>query len=188
MILGPLYVSLLHYPVRNKNGVTVASAVTNLDLHDIARCCRTYGVARFFVVTPLADQHKLVQRILSHWLKGAGGDYNPQRREALRRVALSENLEQVCGAIEREAGQFPRVIATSSRSGRATIDFNRVKAMRAAGDPCLLLFGTAWGLTDEFLDEVEFLLEPIRGTGRYNHLAVRCAAAIIIDRLCGTTE
>ncbi|MCP4687771.1 MAG: RNA methyltransferase, partial [Desulfobacterales bacterium] len=32
-----LHLALLHYPVVNKNGEPVASAVTNLDLHDISR-------------------------------------------------------------------------------------------------------------------------------------------------------
>ncbi|MBT8351253.1 MAG: RNA methyltransferase, partial [Deltaproteobacteria bacterium] len=37
-----LYVALVHYPVVNKNGDVIASAVTNLDLHDIARAAKTY--------------------------------------------------------------------------------------------------------------------------------------------------
>ncbi len=50
----------------NKKGEIIASAVTNLDLHDIARAARTFGVGRFFVVTPLADQKRLVEKIVAH--------------------------------------------------------------------------------------------------------------------------
>jgi hypothetical protein len=51
----------------------------------------------------------------------------------------------------------------------------------------LLLFGTGWGLTNEMLAECDFVLEPIAGLGKnsYNHLSVRSAAAIILDRLLG---
>jgi hypothetical protein len=66
--------------VVNKNGDIIASAVTNLDLHDISRAAKTYGVRSFYVVTPLADQKTLIDRIVSHWVKGTGSKYNPKRR------------------------------------------------------------------------------------------------------------
>ena len=47
----------------------------------------------------------------------------------------------------------------------------------------LLLFGTGWGLTVEVLGQADMVLEPIRGVGDYNHLSVRAAAAVILDRL-----
>ncbi|MGC8720905.1 MAG: RNA methyltransferase, partial [Thermodesulforhabdaceae bacterium] len=51
--------------------------------------------------------------------------------------------------------------------------------------PVILLFGTAWGLADAVFEQADYILEPIRGKSSYNHLSVRCAAAIIIDRLFG---
>ena len=48
-----LYVALIHHPVVNKNGMIIGSAVTNMDLHDIARAGRTFGVRGYYVVTPL---------------------------------------------------------------------------------------------------------------------------------------
>ena len=62
-----LYVALTHYPVVNKHGNVIASALTNLDLHDISRAAKTYGVKKFFVVTPLEDQKELAKRIIAHW-------------------------------------------------------------------------------------------------------------------------
>ena len=183
--MGRLYVSLMHYPVRNKKGETVASAITNLDLHDIARACRTYGVARFFVVSPLADQRKLAGKILQHWVAGAGGAYNPKRREALSLVRIMEDLKGVSHTIRRETGHTPRIIATSSRGAGETIGFHTLGRMMSQNPPCLIAFGTAWGFTDSFLAQADHLLEPIRGAGDYNHLAVRSAVAIVLDRLCG---
>jgi len=72
-----LYVALTHYPVVNKNGNVIASALTNLDLHDISRAAKTYGLKSFFVVTPLEDQKELAERIISHWTDGFGSAFNP---------------------------------------------------------------------------------------------------------------
>jgi hypothetical protein len=77
--MAKLYVALIHYPVVDKNGDIIASAVTNLDLHDISRAAKTYGLKSFYVVTPLEDQRELVERIISHWTNGIGAAYNPKR-------------------------------------------------------------------------------------------------------------
>ena len=90
-----LYVALVHYPVVNKNGDVITSSVTNLDLHDIARVAKTYGIKSFYVVTPLADQKALVEKIVSHWTEGLGAKYNPKRREALELIRIEETLEKV---------------------------------------------------------------------------------------------
>ena len=56
-------IALVHYPVYDKNRQVVATAVTNLDLHDIARAARTYGLFRYYVVTPVSEQRELAERI-----------------------------------------------------------------------------------------------------------------------------
>ena len=57
--------------------------------------------------------------------------------------------------------------------------------MLANGKAYVLIFGTAWGLTEEFISKADYVLEPIVGKTDYNHLSVRSAAAIIFDRLLG---
>ncbi len=94
-----LYVALVHHPVIDKNGETIASAVTNLDLHDIARVCRTYGVKAYYVITPLKDQMVLVNRILDHWATGVGGTYNPTRRQALELVRVKTTFDEMISEI-----------------------------------------------------------------------------------------
>ena len=46
-----------------------------------------------------------------------------------------------------------------------------------------MLFGTGWGLEKSILTEADYVLDPIEGVGEYNHLPVRAAIAIILDRL-----
>ena len=49
--------------------------------------------------------------------------------------------------------------------------------------PIYLIFGTGWGLTEEMVKSCDYILEPVWGRGDFNHLSVRSAASIILDRL-----
>jgi hypothetical protein len=180
-----LHIALVHYPVVNKNGETIASAITNLDLHDIARAARTFAVQSFQVITPLEDQQVLAGRIIGHWTHGAGGEYNPKRREALARVQLSASLEEAIQAVDRQAGCRPRTVATSARPVPGAIGCGGLRQAMQDGHPYMLLMGTAWGLAPEVIDGADHVLAPIGDHKTYNHLSVRCAAAIILDRLVG---
>ncbi len=183
-----LYVALVHYPVVNKNNEVISSAVTNLDLHDIARACRTYGVDRFYVATPLADQQKLITRLVSHWISGVGAVNNPLRREALKVVRVKDSLDQVCQAIYQRDAKLPKTVVTSAASHPNNISFCQLGKMLSGAAPLVLVFGTAWGLAEPCFEQADYILEPIQGdtcegeTG-YNHLAVRSAASIILDRV-----
>jgi len=174
--------------VVNKKGEIIASAVTNLDLHDIARAARTFGVGRFFVVTPLADQKRLVEKIVAHWQDGVGAVYNPDRREALGTIRIADDLDEVLGRLAQETGQRPAVVATTSRRRARCVDFSAVRAMLRDDRPLLLLFGTAWGLAPGLMEKTDFVLAPVEGPTDYNHLSVRCAAAIILDRLLAAPQ
>jgi hypothetical protein len=180
-----LYVALVHYPVVNRQGDTIASAVTNLDLHDIARSARTYGVKAFYVVTPLTDQIKLVETIVSHWTEGPGGRHNPKRREALSLIRIEESLSGVVGHIGEQGAAAPRIVVTSAKKRSGSIDYERLREMIQTGEPYLLVFGTGWGLSDQVMDGADYFLQPVSGPVDYNHLSVRSAAAIILDRLIG---
>jgi len=175
----------MHHPVVNKRGDTIVSAVTNLDLHDIARVARTYGVRRFYVVTPLHDQQAVVKKIVSHWLEGPGGGYNPARRQALSLIRLQESLEAVLGDIASREGRRPETVATDARPYPESIGYAACREMLLEGKPCVLLLGTAWGLTRDLVESADHILEPVWGRTAYNHLSVRCAAAVILDRLVG---
>jgi hypothetical protein len=61
-------IALVHFPViRDRTGAVGATSVTPLNVHDLARAARTYGVAPLYVVTPLLSQQALVGRILGHY-------------------------------------------------------------------------------------------------------------------------
>jgi tRNA (guanine37-N1)-methyltransferase len=184
--LSRLYVALLHTPVYDKNGQVVTTAVTNIDIHDVARSARTYGVRRFYVVTPVAALQKLVRRILTHWQEGYGGQYNQSRKEALSLVRLKDTLDDAIMDVEQECGSKPQLVATSARLGGKRTSFGELKEILSKNlKPFLILLGTGWGLAETVLAQADYVLEPIEGGRDYNHLSVRSAAAIILDRLLG---
>jgi hypothetical protein len=178
-------VILIHYPVVGKHGDVIASAVTNLDLHDIARAGRTYGIRAFYIVTPVRDQLELVSKIVSHWVTGAGAAYNPKRKEALSIIRVSNSFETALAEIAKENGGFPKTVVTSARKRTGSLSMSALRELIKEGDPYALVLGTAWGLADDFLDRADYLLEPVCGPTDYNHLSVRSAAAIMMDRLLG---
>ena len=177
--------ALVHYPVSNRNREIIGSAVTNLDLHDIARAGKTFGLDTYYLVTPFADQQKLVREILDHWLVGHGAKYNRHRKEALSIIELCADMAELYARAEAKWQQRPTVIATSAVASERTVGYGELRQRALAGEPLLLLFGTGWGLAPELLAEVDAFLPPLKGDGKYNHLSVRSAASIILDRLLG---
>jgi len=180
-----LSIALAHHPVQNKNGDTITSAVTNLDVHDLARCARTYNIDTVFVVTPLEEQKRLIGQLVAHWVSGYGATYNPKRREALAGVQIIESMEAVKDTVALRHGVPPKLVATAARPPRETLDQAGLRDLLETGAPVVLVFGTAWGLSPAFLENADHVLAPIHGRGDYNHLSVRTAAAIILDRLLG---
>ncbi len=180
-----LYLALIHYPVINKEGRVIASSITNLDLHDISRLARTYGLKRFYVVQPLKDQRNLVKELLEYWQSGYGRVYNPDREEALRLLRVVPALTVALREAEAEVGSVT-LVATEARAGRATLQYAQARRRLWSGEKMFLLFGTAWGLAPRLLEACDEVLAPIPGRiDDYNHLSVRSAAAIILDRLLG---
>ena len=175
--------ALIHHPVVDKNGQTIAAAVTALDLHDIARAGRTYGIGAFHVVTPLKDQQVLVRRIIDHWVTGVGAAYNPDRRSALALIRLQPDVAALLDQIEARDGARPMTVVTSARMENSDLDYAGLRGLDTGGRPVVLLFGTAWGLAPEIVAAADYRLAPIEGGGEYNHLAVRSAVAIILDRM-----
>jgi len=181
-----VYLALLHYPVYDKNGQVVTTAVTNMDIHDISRAGRTYGVRGFFVVTPVKALQKLALKIIDHWEVGYGSQYNTTRKEALALARICDTLDDAMIAIEQETGAMPVIVATSARSTGSRSSFAALQDMlNKQTRPFLVVFGTGWGLTETILSQADYILEAIEGDAEFNHLSVRSAAAIVLDRLLG---
>ena len=180
-----IHIALVHFPVYNKEGEIVASSVTTLDVHDISRICKTYGVGTFYVVTPLKIQQELVDRIIGHWVDGFGAEYNPTRKEALLNTRVKSRLKDVVDDIAQRSGHKPQILVPDAKEFPQCVSYQVAREEIGSAGPHLLVFGTGWGLEKGIVERADIILAPIEGAGGYNHLPVRAAIAIILDRLLG---
>lgn len=181
------HLALIHFPALDKTGKEISSAMTALDLHDLARLAKTYGLGGVFAQTNQTRQVELMGRLMEHWVTGFGADYNPNRREAIEILEMVPSLEDAAERLTARYGKRPLIAATSARLDgppRAGCADAR-KRLEDWDGPALILFGTGWGLAPRVLDECDFVIEPIGSPVGYNHLSVRSAASITVDRLFG---
>lgn len=181
-MLCPMAIALVHHPVLDRRGDIVKSAVTNLDIHDLARLAASYGISRYYLVTPALEQQQLITRIVDHWRTGFGAEYNRDRSQALTLMETVDTLEEAITDWRELAGPQGLPLLTGARHSQG-VGYRAARAL-ARQRPLLLVFGTGHGLAPELYGHGWPELAPVRG-GQYNHLSVRTAAAIILDRLVG---
>jgi hypothetical protein len=177
----------MHHPTLDREGRTITSAITTLDMHDFARLARTYGLAGVLVQTNLPQQVELIKRLLGHWVEGKGGEFNADRKHALECITFVPTFEDAVAGVEEQCGERPLVVATSARDvGKPVISFDGAEEeLSKSGRPLIILFGTASGLAPEVFEGCDLVLEPIGSPSGYNHLSVRSAASITVDRIFG---
>lgn len=180
-------IALLHYPVRGRKEEIITTSVTSVDVHDIARIAATYRVSPYYIVTPVGAQIALVHRICNHWLKGFAVEKQHPRVEALSLVKVAANLEEVCQDLHKIYGIKPIVVVTGAKLDNGITEHSVAREAIRTGrwQLTLLVFGTGWGLSESIISSADVKLAPIRGKDKFNHLSVRAAVAIILDRLLG---
>lgn len=176
-------VALVHHPCLDKHGEVYTTSITNLDVHDIARSSRTYDVSAYWLVTPIAAQQELARGIAGFWETDVRGQKVPTRAEAMRLVRVASSIEDVIEEETKALGARPLVVATSAREIDGAVEWPAFRARFPSLDGVLLLFGTGYGLAPAALALADVVLTPIHGASDYNHLSVRSAAAIALDRL-----
>ena len=175
-----IYIALVHHPVL-RDGSIITSSITNLDIHDISRVTVTYGLGGYFITHPDEKMRRIASQLAGHWISGNGKEYNPDRSVALGRTGIVSSVDDAIDLIFKENGAKPIVVGTTARKTDKTITIKDLKNKKNI--PVLILFGTAGGIEDNMLNSLDYILEPIEtGTG-YNHLSVRSAVSIFIDRL-----
>lgn len=181
------YLALVHYPVLDRSGAVVTTALTNLDVHDLARSAMTYGLAAFHIITPITSQREKAEHIAAVWSADEHGEH---RSRALALVRTQPSIADSIAAITADTGRAPKVVATSAQSaafpGVPRLEPQQLAAESAADpDPVLILLGTGWGLVDSQILSPSRVLTPIEGASGWNHLSVRSAGAVMLDRLFG---
>lgn len=181
-----LAVGLLHYPILDREKRIVATNITNFDIHDIARACTVFGVEKYYLIHPMQEQLMFVDRILDHWRVGLGAKFNPYRKTALGQVKAVPTLDKAL----QDWGRKCITIGTHARSVPGVKDWTIPELREHLEEPenaCFLLFGTGFGMTTEYMQGLDGVLESIRGAPPkdYRHLSVRSAVSIYLDRILG---
>lgn len=183
-----VYIALVHYPAYNSRLEVVSTAFKSIDAHDISRDATTYGVKKFYLINPVEEQRRLAGRLVDHWIEGEGRNFNETKSKAFGIISIMSTIEEAVGQIEKIEGKKPKIVVTDARFSD---DMTGYRALREKifenTEPFLILFGTGWGLTLETIKAADYVLKPISGYSEFNHLSVRSAAAIVLDRLlsCG---
>lgn len=180
------YLGLLHHPILGRKDEIITTSVTNLDIHDIARTCRTFGFKKYFIITPVEKQHALIKTILDHWNTDMESSYNPDRTSALSYIEVSNSYDDALARIKEIEGREPKTVATCAKFQEETLSEQEVcQALQVDNAPMFLIFGTGWGLHASITDRADYRLHPIFGDAvdDYNHLSVRSAVAIYADRI-----
>lgn len=183
-----VYIALVHYPAYNNRLEVVSTAFKSIDAHDISRDATTYGVKKFYLINPVEEQRRLAGRLVDHWIEGEGRNFNETKSKAFGIITIMSTIEEAVEQIEEIEGKKPKVVVTDARFSD---DMTGYRVLREKifenTEPFLILFGTGWGLTLETIKAADYVLKPISGYSEFNHLSVRSAAAIVLDRLlsCG---
>lgn len=184
--MADLFLALIHHPVLDRNGRIVTSAITSLDIHDIARSAHTYDVKRAYIVHPIPEQREFAATVIDHWRFDFGRAFDGRRREALETIKIVETLDDALADASSLAGAAPLLVHTSARTsgGMKTAEL-RARMEAEAGSAAMILFGTGFGLAPAVRERADIILDAILGPGDYNHLSVRAAVSIILDRIRG---
>ena len=173
-------IALVHFPALDRDGSVIVTSITNLDVHDLARSARTYAVRALYITHPIDAQRELVERVVRHWTVGAGAKRIPDRIEAMQRVRVVRTLDDAIA----ELGADTVLWTTAAASSAGALSFADARAELARpGPPVLLVYGTGWGLAPPVHARAAARLAPIDGRDGWNHLSVRAAVAIMLDRL-----
>lgn len=184
---GNAYVMEVHHPVVDRNGDKATTSITGLDLHDIARACRTYGIKKYLLVTPIAKQKEMVREIVKHWTEGWGATYNPDRKEAFSTLKIFNTVAQALKWVKEKEKKDPYQIVTTATLQDGAQHWLSIKREILKKDLSpVFIFGTGSGLHEDVISRADAVMTPIiGGKDGWNHLSVRSAVSITLDRFFG---
>ncbi len=183
-----IFIGLVHYPVYNRNNEIVCTSITNLDLHDIARSCKTYNIMNLFIINPQESQKQIFDRLKKFWKTSGAKTYNIDRFDAFDIIEYTPDISSAKEWIEKKYANQPIVISTSARKAIGSTKYSEMRNILRRSFPKLILFGTGNGLADEVIIKSNFHLKEIKGIRNYNHLSVRSAISVTLDRLVAEYE
>ena len=86
------HLALVHHPTVDRTGKVITTALTNFDIHDLARSSMTFGLAGYHIVTPITSQRDKAAYVAKLWMDDAQGEH---RASALQLVRTADSIETV---------------------------------------------------------------------------------------------
>jgi len=189
MINDNVFIALLHYPAMDREGNLIITSFTTMDLHDIARPARAYEINTFYIVQPVDAQRLVIKRQIEYWLSEEGKRANPTRNEIVQMVKLKYTFEEVVEEIKEGRGRKPIIVGTDAREYPDAIGYRELaRRIEKREEDFLIVFGTGYGIPPDMMRTFDLILEPVKGAGDWNHLSVRNAVAVILDRLLSSNR
>ena len=134
------HLALVHHPVFDRTGKIVTSALTNFDIHDLARSTMTYGLAAYHVVTPITSQRDKAAHIARLWADETaranvghprrGARARPHRRFGRHRDRRADRRARPRAAGGRDLG--PRRVVSGRRAPHDRTNARRGRARPGA--------------------------------------------------------
>ncbi len=184
MINDNVFIALVHYPVLDRNGKIIVTSFTTMDLHDIARPATAYEINTYYIAQPVDGQRVVIEKQIEFWLSEEGKRTNPTRNQIVKKVKLYYTLDEVIEDITERRGKRPLTVGTDARTYPNTVSYSFLREeIEKREKDFLIIFGTGYGIPPDLMNTFDYILEPIYGAGEWNHLSVRNASAIILDRL-----
>ena len=181
-----IFISLIHFPVKNIKNEIIKTSLTNLDIQDIARTAKTYGINKYFITHPIKEQRMLAEKVINFWDSENKRINENSKHEAIKNIIIKNSINDVIKEIKKICGKKPTIISTDAKRMKNMVDYDLIRnKFLSNNEPILIVFGTGWGLTDDIINKSDYILKPIDGYNEYNHLSVRSAVAIILDKLFG---
>ena len=181
-----IYIALVHYPIENIKGEIIKTSLTNLDIQDIARSANTYGINKYFITHPVKEQRMLAEKVIKYWSNEKVRKNDNTKHSSIDKIILKNSLNSAIREIKAKHGVRPITIATDARMVHNMTSYSTLRdRILNIEKPVLIIFGTGWGLAKSTLESADYILKPVGGYCEYNHLSVRSAVAIILDRLLG---
>lgn len=183
--MSSLDLALVHHPVKNRHGDVIAATSQEFDLMDAARLALTYDVRRLYIVQTIPAQRAMIERLIAH---GRASDRDVAARGSFERTVLVSSIQEAITHASTRTGKTPQVWSTSAQPRGDVLSWSSARERLAGGVSALVLIGKAWGLAPTVFEDADICLAAIDpGTG-FNHLSVRAAMAIIVDRLLGADD
>mgnify|MGYP001166072612 CR=1 FL=1 len=158
-----------------------------LNLIDTATVCRTYGIERYILIAPNAQQRETIKQTISLLSEEAECKDRPDLKEALNNIKLFGSTQKALAWIEKRSKTDLHKVVVTTKDCKKAVNWLSLKREILLKNYCtVFIFGRECELHSKMIDSANTVLPPISGVkNNLNHLSVRSTIGITLDRFFG---